>query len=43
MPLPLTRDVVLQIRELLERNLEVLEIARRLHVSVSAIREVMHR
>jgi hypothetical protein len=32
-----TRDFILQVRELLERNLDVLEIAHRLHIDPSDI------
>jgi hypothetical protein len=34
-------DLVLAVRELLERNLDLYEIASRLHVNVELIRQIM--
>ena len=41
MALQFTRDFILQVRELLERNLDAVEIAHRLHIDVSVVQQVV--
>jgi hypothetical protein len=41
MALKYTRDIILQVREMLERNLDVLEIAHRMHIDPSDIHAVV--
>ena len=41
MAIKYTRDFILQVREMLERNLDVLEIAHRMHIDPSDIQAVV--
>ena len=39
--LKLSKDIVLQVKELMSRNLDTLEIANRLHIDVDDIRMII--
>ena len=42
MPIQHTRDFVLQVKELLSRNLDAIEIAHRMHVDINIVREFLN-